>query len=330
MEELVKIKKEQSVTTSLILRNNARQELMQIKDIETGIEYLSKVKAVEVWAKAEKKDAELQNLIAEQKIRTQRILGQLIKEGQERGEIAIKEDNLKKGPEVPQGDIGKQTLSEIGITRNQSSMFKTIAEIPEKKFENYIAEKKTAVDNAVNELTTSGILAFAKGKPHVSNNSGENEWYTPLKFIKSARLLMGSITLDPASSNEANEIVKAETIYTKEDDGLTKSWFGNIWLNPPYAQPLISHFSDKLIKHLANIKQACVLTNNATETEWYQRMLERCDAVCFIKGRIKFLDLNGEATGAPLQGQSVMYFGENINEFDSEFSKYGICITTIT
>jgi phage N-6-adenine-methyltransferase len=315
---------------SIIFRDNARQELMQIKDIETGIEYLSKVKAVEVWAKAEKKDAELQNLIAEQKIRTQRILGQLIKNGQEQGEIATQETGGNIFKYAKEEHIKPKTLSEVGITRKQSSMFKTIAEIPEKKFENYIAEKKTAVDNAVNELTTSGILAFAKGKAHVSYNSGENEWYTPLKFIKSARNVMGSITLDPASSNEANEIVKAETIYTKEDDGLTKSWYGNIWLNPPYAQPLISHFSNKLIEQLSNINQTCVLTNNATETEWYQRMLERCDAVCFIKGRVKFLDLNSDATGAPLQGQTIMYFGENINEFDTEFSKYGICITTIT
>ncbi len=41
-----------------------------------------------MWAKAEKKDAELQNMIAEQKIRTQRILGRLIQDGQRRGEIA--------------------------------------------------------------------------------------------------------------------------------------------------------------------------------------------------------------------------------------------------
>jgi phage N-6-adenine-methyltransferase len=307
---------------SLIFRDNARQELMQIKDIETGIEYLSKVKAVEVWAKAEKKDAELQNLIAEQKIRTQRILGQLIKEGQKRGEIASQE---KHPGSVPKGHTAPQTLDEVGITRKQSSIFKTIAEIPEESFENFISEKKTAVDNAINELTTSGILAFAKGKPHVSNNSGENEWYTPLKFIKSARLVMGSIDLDPASSDEANEIVKAENYYTVETNGLEQEWFGNVWLNPPYAQPLISHFSGKSIEQLPNINQACVLTNNATETKWYQRILERCNAVCFIKGRVKFLDLDGDATGAPLQGQSIMYFGENINEFDAEFSKYGIC-----
>jgi phage N-6-adenine-methyltransferase len=195
---------------------------------------------------------------------------------------------------------------------------------PEK--ENINTEYQDVInDSGENSPPPDEDSLLTKGKAHVSYNSGENEWYTPLKFIKSARLVMGSITLDPASSNEANEIVKAETIYTKEDDGLTKSWFGNVWLNPPYSQPLISHFSNKLIDELSNINQACVLTNNATETEWYQRMLERCDAVCFIKGRIKFLDLDGDATGAPLQGQSIMYFGESINEFDTEFSKYGIC-----
>ena len=67
---------------ALQLRDNAREQLAQIKDIETGTDYLNKVKAIEVWAKAERKDAELQNAIAEQKIRTQRILGNLLKENE--------------------------------------------------------------------------------------------------------------------------------------------------------------------------------------------------------------------------------------------------------
>ena len=57
---------------ALELRDNAKQQLAEIKTIESGVEYLNKVKAIEVWAKAEKKDAELQNLVAEQKLRTQR------------------------------------------------------------------------------------------------------------------------------------------------------------------------------------------------------------------------------------------------------------------
>jgi len=58
---------------ALQLRDNAKQQLILIKDVESGIAYLNKVKAIEIWAQAEKKDAELQNMIAEQKIRTQRI-----------------------------------------------------------------------------------------------------------------------------------------------------------------------------------------------------------------------------------------------------------------
>lgn len=106
-------------------------------------------------------------------------------------------------------------------------------------------------------------------KPHVSNNSGNNEWYTPVKILEIARSVMGSIDTDPASSEMANRNVKATTFYTEEDDGLKRDWAGNIWLNPPYAQPAIQNFSDKLIEEIkkGNVKQAMVLVNNATETK---------------------------------------------------------------
>jgi hypothetical protein len=46
------------------LRDNAMHELLQIKDLESGITYLNKIKSIEVWVRAEKKDAELQNMVA--------------------------------------------------------------------------------------------------------------------------------------------------------------------------------------------------------------------------------------------------------------------------
>lgn len=164
---------------------------------------------------------------------------------------------------------------------------------------------------------------------HVSNNSGENEWYTPVEIIESARAVMGSIDLDPATSLLANETVKAEQIFTKEDNGLINSWSGNVWMNPPYSQPLIKEFSDKLVAELSKIDQACVLTNNATETEWYQQMMQRCKVVCFVRSRVKFIDCNGDPSGAPLQGQTIMYFGKKEQEFVEEFGKYGICLSVI-
>jgi len=172
--------------------------------------------------------------------------------------------------------------------------------------------------------TRKEIVEEVKKHVHVAQNSGENEWYTPPQFIESARNVMGQIDLDPASSEIANKMVQASVIFTKDDDGLSKQWSGNVWMNPPYAQPLMSQFAEAVAsKHESGeINQAIVLVNNATETQWWQRMASCSSAVCFPKTRIRFLDPDGNP-GAPLQGQSILYFGKNKSAFVEEFSKYG-------
>lgn len=141
---------------ALQLRDNAQQQLAQIKTIETGIEYLNKVKAIEVWARAEKKDAVLQNMIAEQKIRVQRILGDLLKEN----DVST---NRAKGNQysgkVDNADLTK--LADYGITKDQSSTFQKIASLPEELFEAEIATAKAESEKRI-ELTTSRMLNAAK------------------------------------------------------------------------------------------------------------------------------------------------------------------------
>jgi hypothetical protein len=79
---------------------------------------------------------------------------------------------------------------------------------------------------------------------------------------------MGSIDVDPASSTTANGLIGAQTFYDINDDGLTQPWHGNVWMNPPYAQPLIVHFAEAISTKFQakEIARACVLVNNATET----------------------------------------------------------------
>ena len=161
-------------------------------------------------------------------------------------------------------------------------------------------------------------------KPHVSYNSGNNEWYTPSEYVELAREVMGGIDLDPASSGKANEVVKAAKYYTAEDDGLSREWTGQVWLNPPYSSELIVRFIDKLIAELPRISQALVLVNNATETEWFSKLVKQAKAVCFPKGRVKFYMPDG-TIGAPLQGQAILYFGENSSKFNEVFSTKGWC-----
>jgi phage N-6-adenine-methyltransferase len=162
-------------------------------------------------------------------------------------------------------------------------------------------------------------------KPHVANNSGNNEWYTPKEYIEAARLTMGGIDLDPASSEIANENVRAGCYYNAEQNGLNYFWRGKVWMNPPYSGDLVGKFTEKLCLHFSDgdIEQACVLVNNATETGWFQYMLEYCSDVCFLRGRVKYLNSFGEPTNTPLQGQAILYFGNRRFEFSSEFSKIG-------
>ena len=165
-----------------------------------------------------------------------------------------------------------------------------------------------------------------KSKPHVANNSGDNEWYTPKEYIEAARKVLGEIALDPASNPLANDIVQAATFYTAEDTGLDKDWFGTVWMNPPYESGLIGQFAEKLCDSYAsgNVTAAIVLVNNATETRWFQSLAEQASAACFPKGRVKFW--HPRKVAVPLQGQAILYLGPNTDDFARAFSQFGFCM----
>jgi phage N-6-adenine-methyltransferase len=164
-------------------------------------------------------------------------------------------------------------------------------------------------------------------KPHVSNNSGEQDWYTPMVYLDAARKVIGDFDLDPASSDVAQKFVKAKTFFTKEDNGLVQDWKGTVWMNPPYSSGLVEKFAEKLVDSLPSIKSAIVLVNNATETRWFQLLANKCDSICFPSGRIKFLDSTGEPKNSPLQGQAFFYFGPKQAAFCKAFGQFGFVLS---
>ena len=165
---------------------------------------------------------------------------------------------------------------------------------------------------------------------HVSFNSGLNEWYTPAEYIASTKAVMGSIDLDPASSDKAQETVQAETYYTAESNGLDAPWGGRIFLNPPYSTELIGKFVEKLVEEslTGEFEAAIVLVNNATDSRWFQLLLSSASAICFPVGRIRFIDRWGSPAGSPLQGQAFIYIGTEVERFAEEFYQYGAIVYT--
>ena len=246
-------------------------------------------------------------------------------------------------PDIPENlPEGKETrdavAAEIGVSGKTYDALRKVANEGTEELKQAVRNKKVGASTAADiaqlpaetqrEIaslpTRKEIVEEVKKHVHVAQNSGENEWYTPSQFIESARAVMGSIDTDPASSDIANKVVGASEYFTKEMDGLFRKWRGNVWMNPPYAQPLIGQFAEAISQKLESgeIDQAIILVNNATETQWFQRMAGVASAVCFPKSRIKFLDPSGKP-GAPLQGQAIIYFGNHPKLFRQEFSTYG-------
>ena len=156
---------------------------------------------------------------------------------------------------------------------------------------------------------------------HIANNSGNQEHYTPRRFTDSARIVMGSIDLDPASNEVANSWIQADTFYSLENQGLDKEWTGNIWMNPPYDSKSLKPLAAKLFN--SDISQAIVLTNNNTDTKVGQEFLQWASAICLIAGRVKFMKPDGTENKTPLQGQIIYYKGKDTQMFKQEFSKHG-------
>lgn len=246
--------------------------------------------------------------------------------------ISPREEKALAEPDIEKPKPKLEVAAEMGFNKNQVAQFQKLADNPDAvqkaiadaKDNDEIVTRSKALENikAGTENVAEVIEVKEAKKPHVSFNSGNNEWYTPSDIIEDARKVLGTIDLDPASSELANETVKATTFYSADDDGLAQDWFGDIWLNPPYSSGLIERFVDKLLE--SNFSQAIVLVNNATDTEWFCRLADSARAVVFPKGRVKFHKPDG-STGAPLQGQAILYFGDNVPGFKEQFSKYGRC-----
>lgn len=84
---------------------------------------------------------------------------------------------------------------------------------------------------------SGGPAASARRRELVLNgqhSSASAEWWSPPEIVDPARQAFGPIALDPASCTEANLWIRAERIFTADDDGREQPWATEtVWCNPP-------------------------------------------------------------------------------------------------
>jgi phage N-6-adenine-methyltransferase len=247
-------------------------------------------------------------------VRAEMRMADEIDRGQGSGELARASDGRPRG--VRAADTSAPATYEgLGIDRRRVAEWREIRDTGEQVVEQ-------AISGALSEgraPTKADIRSHFR-----TSFTGKSEWYTPVEHVALARRVLGEIDLDPATCEFAQARVRARRYYTIEDDGLAQAWGGRVWLNPPYSQPAIVQFVEKMVASVQGgaVTEAILLTNNFTDTAWFHHAESACAAICFTRGRIRFED-EISAVSAPVNGQAFFYFGPNVERFREVFGAVG-------
>ncbi len=131
---------------------------------------------------------------------------------------------------------------------------------------------------------------------------GKTEWLTPPNLLKK----LGDFDLDPcAPINRPWDIAKKH--YTEESNGLIKPWFGRVFCNPPYDARNLKAFINKCIQH----KNAIALVFARVDTVYFQDVIfQKAHSILFIKGRLKFYNIDGTEGGTAGAPSCLISFNE--------------------
>lgn len=174
------------------------------------------------------------------------------------------------------------------------------------------------------------------------------EYGTPDNILSCVHELLGYISLDPATTPQWNKRVGSNQIFTENDNGLTQTWFGNVWMNHPFRRtenpckmdckkiickkrgfhvsqiiPGNEYWITKLILDYErkNIFQSLNICYASTSESWYTPLLNY--PTCFLHPRTNYIGLDGNPVKGVQKGSSITYLGTNVLSFRKIFSKLG-------
>lgn len=204
------------------------------------------------------------------------------------------------------------------------------------------------------DIAATAKIASATAARHSMDSP---EWYTPATYAFHAKMLMGSIDLDPASHPDANVLIEADRFYTKEDDGMRQPWWGNVFLNPPGGldddgEPLVPQFWARLTAMwaLTLVQQAIWIGYSLEQLQTLQTATVRgCSCVrhgsplrfpiCYPSKRIAFIENEAKKAlriekllakgkkpnqkSQPSHANYIAYLGPRVDEFRTIFGAFG-------
>ena len=130
------------------------------------------------------------------------------------------------------------------------------------------------------------------------------EWLTPPELVKK----LGEFDLDPCTPLNP-PFLHAKENFTIKQNGLSRDWVGRVYMNPPYGKGM-----EKWIEKLKNHGNGIALIFARTETKcFFNHIWDDAHAVLFVKGRIKFYNMEGKQVGTPGAPSIFIAYGiENV------------------
>ncbi|WP_215844542.1 phage N-6-adenine-methyltransferase [Acidithiobacillus montserratensis] len=131
-------------------------------------------------------------------------------------------------------------------------------------------------------------------------SSLSQEWYTPPEIYRPilSALQREDFDCDPASPHLDGPI-PAQVRFTATENGLLQPWHGVVWLNPPYGRA-IRLWVQKALQEVQQGRADCIilLVPVRSDTQWWWALMEAGAEVAYLRGRIRFLQANGERAAA--------------------------------
>lgn len=156
-----------------------------------------------------------------------------------------------------------------------------------------------------------------------------DEYATPPYIWRPLARSVGGFDLDPASGAESTPI--ADKRYTKEDNGLTEPWEGDVWLNPPFADKPSTGEGKReawLKKARSEVKRPEVRTVTVllpvdVSTKWFHQHVVEADVICFLDHRPEFEGNKAEDTGNTSFAVQIVVYGDATEELIKALGQFG-------
>lgn len=144
---------------------------------------------------------------------------------------------------------------------------------------------------------TSIATPYGQRGPAARTEVWSDDWQTPPEIVAA----LGEFDLDPSAS--LHQIHRtAKTMWTVNDQGFLREWFGRVWLNPPYG-----NYTAHWVRRLADHGNGITLIYARADTDWFHRLVfARASGLFFIRGRLSFIRPDGTRPIHNAGGPSVL------------------------